>query len=328
MSLRIIPAVLSTLVLALPARAEPLYDQDNAPVSGIYNLVDSTEGADLLPIGRFAWSLSSITSSHAVSDRSGDEQLVFDGETTRMELRLRYAPTERLEIGLELPYLWHSEGNLDSLIDTWHDIFNLPGGNRVTRATDILEFRYGNAAGNELNLSGSANGIGDLRLTAGWRLGDNPDHARALRFAVTAPTGEAMDLLGSDAVTVGFGYAGDVRNMTAGGKLSLFYRLHATWIDEPAILPEIYNEWIGHAAGGFGYRATRWLDLRAQVLARTATHDADVQSLGESSWILSFGGNIRLGDYYELSLSVGEDIKVESSPDVSFQLSLRYRPGD
>ena len=328
MSPRFSLTCLAALWLVVPAQAEPLYDQDNAPLSGIYNFVDSTEGAALLPKGRFAWSLSSITSSHAVSDVRGDERLVFDGETTRAEFRVRYAPTDRLEIGLELPHIWLSEGQLDTLIDTWHDVFNLPGGNRRVRETDVLEYRYETAEGTRLNFVDSTSGIGDLRVMAGWRLSDNPDHARALRFAVTVPTGEAMDLLGSDAVTVGFGYAGDVRNTTAGGKLSLFYRLHATWIDEPAILPDLYNEWVAHAAGGFGYAATRWLELRAQVLARTATHDSDLPVLGESSWILSFGGNLRLGDNYELSLSVGEDIKVESSPDVSFQLSLRYRPGN
>ena len=276
-------------VLALPAGAEPLYDQDNGPLSGIYNFVDSTEGANLLPHGRIA--------------------------------------TDKLEIGFELPYIRHSEGSLDSLIDTWHDVFDLPGGNRETRDTDLIEFRYANADGDQLNVFESSNGIGDARFTAGWKLGDNPNHARALRFAVTLPTGEARDLHGTDAVTVGMGYAGDVQNMTAAGRLSLYYRLHATWVDTPAVLPEFYNEWIAHAAAGFGYAATDWLELRAQVLARSATHNVEIPTLGESSWILSFGGSIRLGEIYELSLSVGEDIKVESSPDVSFQLSLRYRPG-
>ena len=153
-------------VLALPAGAEPLYDQDNGPLSGIYNFVDSTEGANLLPQGHIAWSLSSITSSHAVSDRSGDELLVLDGETTRVEFQLRYAPTDKLEIGFELPYIRHSEGSLDSLIDTWHDVFDLPGGNRETRDTDLIEFRYANADGDQLNVFESSNGIGDARFTA------------------------------------------------------------------------------------------------------------------------------------------------------------------
>ena len=227
-------------------------------------------------------------------------------------LRLRYAPTERLELGLELPYLGHSEGRLDALIDTWHDLFGLPGGDRETRDNDLLEFRYADASGQRLNFVDSASGIGDLRLSAGWRLGDDAEHRRALRFAVTLPTGEATDLHGLDAVTLGVGYAGDMTNVTADGKLSLFYRFHATWVEEPALLPDSYNEWIGHLAGGFGYAATDWLELRAQVLARTATHDSDLAVLGEPSVILSFG----------------EDIKVGSSPDVSFQLALRYRPAD
>jgi hypothetical protein len=313
---------------AATAAADPLYDQDNGPVSGSYNFVDSTEGATLLPKGRIAWSLSTITSSHAISSSRGDEQIVLDGETSRVELRLRYAPTERLEIGLELPYLGHSEGQLDALIDTWHDLFGLPGGDREVRDNDLLEFRYADSSGERLNFVDSASGIGDLRLSAGWRLGDDADHRRALRFAATLPTGEAADLHGLDAVTLGIGYAGDASNVTADGRLSLFYRVHATWIDEPALLPDTYNEWIGHLAGGFGYAAADWLELRAQVLARTATHDSELAVLGEPSVILSFGGNIRLGDRYTLSLSVGEDIKVASSPDVSFQLALRYRPAD
>ena len=94
------------------------------------------------------------------------------------------------------------------------------------------------------------------------------------------------------------------------------------------MLPENYRHWIAHVAGGFGWAVLDWLELRAQVLARTATHDSDLPPIGDPSAILSFGGNVRLGDRYTLSLSVGEDLLVESSPDVSFQLSLRYRPAD
>ncbi len=308
------------------AFAEPLFDQDNGPVSGIYNFVDSTEGAALLSRGRFAWSLSSITSSHAVTSTRGAETIVFDGETTRAQLKLRFAPVERLELGIELPYVWHSSGRLDSLIDTWHDLLNLPGGSREGRASDILEFRYQNARGEQLNLLQGSRGIGDLRLSAGWRIGTNPQHLQALRAGITLPTGEAADLHGSDAVTASVGYAGDISELSADGRLSLFYRVHATWIGKPAVLADSYREWIGHAAGGFGYRAADWLELRAQLAARTATHDSDLVVLGEPSAILSFGGNIRFGDHYTLSLSVGEDIKVNSSPDVSFQLALRYVP--
>ena len=320
-------AVITLLAIATSASAEPLHDQDNGPVSGIYNFVESTEGALLLPKGSFGWSLSAIASSHAVETEAGDESLVFDGETTRAELRLRFAPSDRIELGVELPYVWHSPGQLDGLIDSWHSIFNLPGGSRDFRDSDILQFSYSDASGERLNYGESSSGIGDIRLQAAYRLGDSPTHARALRFGATAPTGESENLHGSGAPTFSIGYVGDVSNLGANGRVSAYYRLHATWIGEPDLLSDIYKEWVAHVAGGFGFEAAKWLELRAQLAARTATHDSEIEVLGETSMILTFGGNIRLGENYDLMLAVGEDIKVSSSPDVSFQLALRYRPG-
>ncbi len=178
---RFLHAVVPLSMLVGPAgvAAEPLFDQDSGPLAGTYNLIDSTEGADLLPAGRFAWSVSSITASHAASARQDAERLVFDGETTRVELRVRFAPSERLEVGLELPYVWHSRGSLDTLIDTWHDVFDLPGGNRRIRERNRLEYRYEDANGVPLDFTSSSRGIGDVRLSAGWRLGGTERHARA-----------------------------------------------------------------------------------------------------------------------------------------------------
>ncbi len=315
--------------MATTSIAEPLHDQDNGPVSGIYNFVESTEGALLLPKGRFGWSLSTITSSHAVTTRRGDESLIFDGETTRAEFRLRYGISDRLEIGAELPYVWHSSGQLDSLIDTWHDIFNLPGGSRENRESDILEFSYSNGDGTQLDYRDSSNGVGDVRLQAAYRLGDlNSNHARALRLGATVPTGDADLLHGSGAPSFSIGYVGDATGLGSEQKLSLYYRLHVTWLGEPDLLAETYEEWVGHLAGGLGYEAWDWLELRVQAAIRSATHESGLEALGDTSVILTFGGNIHLGKNYDLMLAVGEDIKVNSSPDVSFLLALRYRPGD
>ena len=321
----------ASLFVATSARAdepfgEPLDDRDNGPVSGILNFPDSTEGALLLDRGRFAGSLLAMTSSHAITTSRGDEALVFDGETTRLEFGLRYGVSERLELGLRLPYLNHSAGNLDSLIDRWHDWFGLPGGSRETRASDLLEFNYVDGSGTRLDLRDSTSDFGDLRLMAGWRLDAGGGHRRALRFGVTLPTGSVDSLTGAEAATVSVGYAGDVRSVGASGRLSAFYRASVVWVDEPGILADRYREWIGQLGAGFGVRATSWLDLRAQALFRTATHDSDLEVLGEPAVTLTFGGNLRLGERYVLSLAVGEDIKVNSSPDVSFQLALRYQP--
>ena len=71
---------------------------------------------------------------------------------------------------------------------------------------------------------------------------------------------------------------------------------------------------------------SRRIQLNAQSTLRTAVYDSDIEKLGEMSWTLTFGGNIRLTRQFVLSLGVSEDIKVNSAPDVSFNVGLRYRP--
>ncbi|MEO1246157.1 MAG: DUF3187 family protein [Pseudomonadota bacterium] len=322
------PLAAVAVLTSAAALGEPLPDPDNGPISGVYNFVDSTEGADLVADGKFAFSLSSITSSHSVLEERGAESLIFDGETTRLEWRLRYGLSERIELGVELPWVWHSPGRLDSLIDTWHDVFGLPDGFRDDLPEDVLLYRYTDSSGTRLDYRDGSSGIGDLRLQAALRLGSGDKHRRALRFGLVLPTGDAYKPHGSDALSVSAGIAGDIDALGEGSRFSAFYRAHLSWIDEPALLPDRYREWIGHVAGGLGYRLNRTVDLRAQIAMRTATHDSELLVLGEPSIALTFGGNIRLGKRYTLSLAVGEDIKVNSSPDVSFMLALHFTPDD
>ena len=309
------------------ASAEALPDADNGPISGGFHFVDSTEGAELLGTGQLAFSLTSIVSSHSIVDEQGAESVLFDGETARLEWRLRYGVSDRIELGIELPWVWHSAGRLDSLIDAWHDVFGLPDGFRDDLPEDALLYRYADINGTRLDYRDSSSGIGDLRLQAALRLGSDDRHRRALRFGLVLPTGDAGELHGSDALSVSLGLAGDIDALGEGSRFSAFYRAHLSWIDEPQLLPDRYREWIGHAAGGFGYQVTPAIDLRAQLAVRTATHDSELLVLGEPSVVLTFGGNIRLGERYALSLAVGEDIKVNSAPDVSFMLALRFVPG-
>ena len=324
------PALLRRLLVCAAlscssAAAEVLPDPDNGPISGAYNFVDSTEGAELLGAGQIAFSLSSLVSSHSVVDEEGAESVLFDGETARLEWRLRYGLGDRFELGIELPWVWHSAGRLDSLIDTWHDTFGLPDGFRDDLPQDRLLYRYLDDSGVRLDFRDSSGGLGDLRLMAGFRLGDATNHRTALRFGVVLPTGDADELLGTDAISVSAGLAGDLSSLAGSERFSAYYRAHLSWIDEPALLPDRYREWVGHVSGGFGYQLSPAVELRTQVAVRTATHDSELLVLGEPSVALSFGGNIRVGERYLLSLVVGEDIKVNSSPDVTFLLALRYQ---
>lgn len=322
---QVLPGVCLCSLLAAAA-AEPLHDPDNGALSGTFHFPDSTEGANLVPRGRHAFSVFTITSSHSTNEDRGIEMLTLDGETTRLELTYRFGLGDRLEIGLRLPYVWHESGSLDPFVEIWHQAFGLPLGSRVRRENDQLEFSYQDASGTQFDYQNNSNGIGDLRLIAGWRLTDSSNHRSALRFGVKLPTGSSDEFHGSGSTDISVGIAGDWKQLFGLSKLSGFYRAHVNYIGEPDLLPHRYNEFIGQFSTGVGYQLFESLELRLQAAARGATYDSEIEILGQDAAWLTFGGNIRLSDNYELSLAVAEDLNVRSAPDVSFLIALRYRP--
>jgi len=308
------------------ADAEPLHDPDNGALSGMFHFPDSTEGANLVPPGRHAFSMFAVTSSHSTNEDRGDEALTLDGETTRLEFIYRYGLGRRLEIGMRLPYVWHESGSLDTFVENWHLAFGLPLGSRAGREDDQLEFSYRGLSGTQFDYQSNSHGIGDLRLIAGWRLTDGPNYSSALRFGVKLPTGSSEDLHGSGSTDFSIGIAGDWQQLFGVSRLNGYYRAHVNYIGEPDLLPDRYNELIGQISTGVGYQLFESLELRLQAAARGANYDSEIEILGQDAAWLTFGGNIGLSDHYELSLAVTEDLNVRSAPDISFLIALRYRP--
>lgn len=316
---------LSFLTAALAA--EPLPDPDNGVFSGIFHLPDSTEGASLLKHGQHSVLLNGITSNHSIEETFVDESLSLDGETSRLEIGYRFGIGSRLELGIDVPYVWHAAGALDGVIEEWHSIFGFPdGAARKSQPEDQLQFSYADPSGERLNIDRSSNGIGDIRLIAGWQLTDGHTSSTALRLGVTLPTGDSENLHGSGGMNISVGIAADDRELLGLERLNGYYRLQAIRIGEPDLLVDRYEEFVAQIAAGIGYELTDTFELRVQAAARSATYESNIEILGEPSIVLTFGTNIRVSEHYLFTLAVAEDIKVSSAPDVSFQLGLRYQP--
>jgi hypothetical protein len=318
-------ALLQGIFLVPAAFADVLRDHDNGPLTGIFGIPDSTEGAQLLQKGERAWDLSITHASHSMDDPRPTESLYLDGETARADLRFRFGIGARMEVGVELPYVRHQAGHLDSFIDSWHSLLGLPTGHRPARDNDVLDFRYSDTTGTTINVSSSSSGIGDVRLFGGWQLFSRERHQLALRFGAKFPTGDSSALHGSGGTDLSLGLAGDVVNLFGINKLSGFYRMHAIHIGEPDLLSNRYQEWASFFSTGVGLQITDRIELRLQGASRSALYESDLRSLGGSATTVTFGGNIRIFDKYELSLGVSEDADAETAPDVAFQISLRYR---
>ena len=318
--------VVAVTCLTHPAAPETLHDHDNSPLAGIFGLPDATEGGAILRRGQSAWGLLGITASHSVSDVAGSELFVLDGETSRLEFSYRRGFGDRWELGVELPYVTHQSGGLDSVIEEWHDIFGFPDGPREGRERDLLEFLVVDDNVALVDLTDNADGVGDIRMFGGYQLEDSGRYKSAVRFGVKLPTGDESTLLGSGGTDVSLGLSGDWLSVGGRDNLSAFYRLNVTYVGEPAFLADRHKDFVGQAVGGVTWRVVPAVGLTVQANVRSALYDSDIEMLGETSVALTFGGDIRLSDRLGLLIAVGEDIKVGSTPDVSFQLALQYRP--
>lgn len=319
----VVVAALSIL-LCTASPAEPLHDHDNGPLSGIFGMPDSTEGAAVLAKGNRRWDTTFSTSSHSVLADAPAETLTLDGETRRLSLDYRHGLGGGWEIGMEVPYLWHESGGLDEFIDDWHRWFGLPDGSRDMRPIDELEFFYADAGGTRVAFTGNSHGVGDVRLFGGWQFATDADRSLALRLGVKLPTGDSGELAGSGGTDVSIGFAADYAQLFGIPGLDGFYRVSAIHVGEPDLLADLYKKVVGHLSFGIGYRLNDTVELRVQSVSRTALYESDLENLGEVSSALVFGGHIDFSESLRLSIAVAEDVKVMSAPDVTFQLSLRY----
>lgn len=324
-----IACCVTSLILAaggLPTDANgegALGDTDLSPLTVVFGFPDSTEGATTLPDGQYGLLFTLASASHNVEATGAGERLAFDGETSRLAMAWRYGVGDRLELGSEVSYLWHHSGNLDSLIDEWHDFFGLPDGPRDRRERDQLDFSYLDDQGNSIDRQRNAHGLGDVRLNVAWQLPGHTDHSRALRFSVKLPTGDAGRLLGSGGTDISLGLAGQLAAVRNSSRLSGHYRADVIRLGRPEFLTGRSNPVVGQVAGGLSYRIGT-VDLKAQARVRSAPYESAIRSLGGVSVYLAFGAEFRMPRGYALALSVGEDVRPDTAPDVTFQVALRY----
>lgn len=315
-------------LLCQPATAlsAALPDRDLNPLIATLGLPRADESADLAPAGRLRWRSSIATASHSTQDTHGTETMLLDGETTRLALGLDYGLTDRLQIGIELPYLLHESGGLDTLIESWHELFGLPNGLRDFVAQDQLDFRYQDTGIDQLELQRNQRGLGDLRLLAAWQLRNDARGKTAARLSVQLPTGDSDSLTGSGAAALSVGIASDRKQLFSKPAWSSFYRAHIVLRDRPDRLPERARRVVGLLAGGVSLRVHPRTELTLQSTLRSAAYDSELRMLGITAMQLSVGGTIGLSDSLRLAIAVGEDIRVKTAPDVSFAIALHYAP--
>ncbi len=317
------------VAVAADMEITPFHTGNQSPLVHIYGIPHDT-GADIVPPGKFRFSLNhDLSSNHTVSSNSR-EQITLDGETHRLAFSGRYGLAPRWEAGIEIPYLVQGGGFLDGFIINWHNTFGLPQGGRDSAPKNRLNYSYRKDGVQKLQLVQVGSGIGDISLTGGFRLYDTnskDSHDRlALKAAVKLPTGDSSHLRGSGGADFLFQLCGNMINFSEWGSLGLFGSVGGLVMTDSDVLRDQHNPVAAVGTLGLGWGPSAWISFKVQLNANTPLYrGSSLNEISRSSLMLTSGGAINLPGNYLLDIGVSEDVAVTTAPDVSFHLGLSKR---
>jgi hypothetical protein len=271
--------------------------------------------------------------NHSALDSRDGLTTFTDGETHALTARLQFAATERLRIGLQLPWMRHSGGFLDSTIDNWHELFGLNEGIRPKLEQDQLSYVLNRNTAEIYRFDDSASGIGDLQVGITGELGNLARDADAgywlripwrVTLNVKLPTGDADKLTGSGHTDVGLGIGWRSPDDHPG-------RIR-WWLDAGLLFPGDVDiagletaSSVYYYDGAVTWRVFRRLDLIAQIAGHDGLYSGNVPILSDDSVQLALGGLWHVTRKTALRVGIYEDLMPESAPDFGIEIALLIR---
>ena len=318
---RLFTSAVCLVCCSCPAVADDLFLESfplrsHNPFIQIYGL-PAFQTAALAGQGGFVVGMSvDITNDADDSDADGD-QLIIDGETTTIALSVRRRVHERLELGIDVPYVQHSGGTLDGFIKDWHSMLGLSNARR-TGPNDQLRHTYIRDGATLFSLDSSVSGIGDVQLSAAMPFGN-----LTLRAAVKLPTGDPEKLTGSGATDVSLAVYGSRGYTFRERDLSLSGFVGALALGDGDVLPELQRSFVPFGGAALRWQATGKFGLAAQLSMQGSYFDTHFDDIGGNTIQLGVGADYRAGNFL-WRLAVAEDINASATADFAMQLSVRY----
>ncbi len=306
----------------------PFNTRNQSPLAQIYGL-PSAGSAVVVPQGQGEFHVMLDHASNFVDEGTPTEQILLDGETTRLTFGGRYGLTGKVEIGVEIPYVYHGGGFLDGFIINYHDLFGFPQGGRDQAPRNRLLYQYRRNGVDKLKMDSSGGGLGDIAMTAGLQLyNDAAQYPRAvaLRAGVKLPTGESSSLFGSGSTDVSLWITASEAFGLPLGQGAIFGAAGLMVLTNGDVLPDQQADHVGFGSIGVGWKPLNWIAFKVQIDAHTAFYrDSDFQPLSRNAAQLLIGGTLGLSERTSLDIAVSEDLARKTSPDVAFHFNVITR---
>jgi hypothetical protein len=318
MAVLLLPAVLAPPLAAY----EPLYVKNLSPVTGLIGF-PSQRGAATQDSGSLGVALNSSAANTYVNDANSREYLNLDGETLRFALDLRYGLAEDWDLQLEVPWLEQSGGELDKLIDNWHDLWGMSDGGRSQVPRNLLDYQYASTNTRGFLLEDDSSGLGDISLSLNYAFYRDADSTVALALGYKFASGDDDKFLGSggDDVYALVRFSGKHRS-----DLPLRWHGQAGYLraGDSDLLQGMQEQNLWFAGLALEWLLTEHWSLLAQFDSNAAPTDSNITALGDTAMTFTGGGRWYFAPNWSVDLSLVEDIGVETAADVVFQATLRY----
>ena len=249
-------------------------------------------------------------------ERNSHESLFVDGESDALDLTYENALTQRWRYRFSVPIIHDSGGILDSVVDTWHELFGLDRGNRPFHPKRQIDYFYSGQG--KFDLNHPQTGFGDIAADVGWYAVDDARRALSLWGGLKAPTGSVAHLT-SDGAWDGALWAHTALRWPK-------WQLAAELGVAQPFGDELFAG-TAHRTSGFArFAVTRALapawSLRAQLDGQTGhVAGSDTRFLGPSLQ-LTLGAVRRLSSRWRIQMGFAEDAAVNTAPDITFFLGI------
>ncbi len=305
---------------AYAEQASPFYVANQNPFVQIFGLPKAEPGT-ITPKGKLDAGFLYQVSNNAIQSDANGESIIWDGETAQYDFRFRYGVSEKLELGLDVPFIDHSGGYLDSIIRNYHDLMGFPNDRQEQFEKNQIDYQL-----DENGVSSRKSGLGDVRFTAAIPLFSKSIQSGrhlALRSMLKLPTGNAEDLLGSGGTDVSMGLAYSDYEMLSGINTVLSTYAGAIYMGNTEVLRHKQRHFAGYGGVSLDWLALDWLELKLQMDIHSAFYDSDLAQLGSSMQLLA-GGTLHFPGEVLLDFGISEQLITDATPDVGFFLFLRH----
>ena len=267
------------------------------------------------------WELALLEQRHPT-----DEIFRLDIEGWQAMMRWTTRLTERVDLGIEVPWITYGQPHWDTVSEKFHELFGIGPNERHQFPKGVtLVYAHspeGRAEYREEDLARS--GWGDLRVAVGAQLGRWLGAGHRLVATLEAPTGTATPLHGSGGWDVAVRWFGSWQI----GAVQLAAGAGYTWLDPAGDWLSFERSNTHHAALIVSAPMTAALELEAALRRETSPlADAFPDSrLGEPATTLNLGIRWSLGHSSWVSFALGENFaKHGVAPDYSLHLATGFR---